>query len=180
MIQPWIPFLLTSLALAQAPPPRPLRGGQAGQVDPRGFRRPGANAMVSELQRLQAERLRTSLGIPEDRARAIATRQMRFIQESSQHNRQITQMRLQFDEILRGPGLDEEKGARLKPLLEHFLALRQEQQELRRNFEDEVRTGLTPTQQVRLILQIEEFQRNLHEGLREALGRGGARGQGPR
>jgi hypothetical protein len=86
----------------------------------------------------------------------------------------MMQLRAQFNQVLVGPGSEEEKGARVKPLVDQYLALRQQQEEAKRRFEGEILQTLTPTQQARMILLVDEIQTRIRETLRDAR-RGAAR-----
>lgn len=153
------PLLLVSASLlAQSWPARPVRGHDPG--------------MMEGIQQMQTERLKHHLGIPEEKAKALANRWSRWIWEASAQGRKTRQLRGQLEDILRGPGSEEDKNARVKPVLDQFLVARQHQADSRRVFEEEIRTGLTPAQQARLIGMIDEFQRQLQEGMRQAVRQG--------
>ncbi len=126
---------------------------------------------LSELKRHHAHRIQESVGLSEDRAKALAGRWMKYLEESGKVGRNLFKSHSQFNEILRGPFSEEEKNHRLKPLLDEFLNLRAQQAELKRRFEEDARAGLSPAQQVRMIMLIEELQRFLQEGMRELRGR---------
>lgn len=159
MIHRLFPLLLASTSLLAQPwPERPVPGH-----NPR---------MLEDIQQMQTERLKHHLGIPEEKAKALANRWSRWIWEASAQGRKTRQLRGQMEDILRGPGSEEDKNARVKPVLDQFLVARQQQADSRRNFEDEIRSGLTPAQQARLIAMIDEFQRMLQEGMRQAVRQG--------
>ena len=69
-----------------------------------------------------------------------------------------------------GPGTEEEKSAKVRPLLDQFVDLRRQQADLKFKFEDDIRGKLSPAQQVRLIIQVEEMQRRVAEALRQVPG----------
>ncbi len=151
---------------------------QGWKDHPRPMHRPGPG-MFEEIQRMQVERLKHHLGIPEEKAKAIASRWSKYIWDSSTQARKSGQMRQQLEEILRSPSSEDEKNTRLKPLLDQFLNQRQAVHDLRKAFEDDIRVGLTPAQQARLIGMTDDFQRHLREGMREAVRRGGRMEQEP-
>ena len=68
---------------------------------------------------------------------------------------------------LLGPGSEEDKCARLKPLMEQFLALRQQQDEAKRRFEGDILQSLSTAQQARMILLMEDIQSRIRQTLRE-------------
>ena len=159
-------ILLTAFAVlplvAQGPPPeRPGRG-----------RRHGGQAMLERLHQLRLERLQQSMHLPEDTARALVDRWTAFDRESMERMRQIRHLHRRFEEILQGPGSDEDKNGRLRPLLEQFFTLRRQQMDLKHRFEEETRTLLQPAQQVRFILLMEDFQKDLRETLAQTLQEG--------
>ena len=49
---------------------------------------------------------------------------------------------------------------------------RKQQAELKTRFEDDIRSGLTPAQQVRLIILVDDLTRQIREGIRETLKEG--------
>jgi hypothetical protein len=130
------------------------------------------------LYRFRVSHLQQNVGLSEEQARVVADRWARFDHDLFDTLRQIREIRGQFNDILLGPGSEEEKNARVRPLLEQFVALRHHQMNLKLQFEDDIRAHLTPAQQVRLILQVEEMQRRMVEALRQ--GFGGRTGPGNR
>lgn len=137
---------------------------------------PDAPPVLAHLLQMRTVRIQQSLGIPEDRAKNLAERWTRHDGEMMERARQAASLRAQFNEVLFSSASEEEKSVRIKPTLDRFLAFRTQQHEARRRFEEDIRTGLSPAQQVRLLLLMEEMQRNLRQGLRETL-REGRRGQ---
>ncbi len=164
--------VLPALALgAQAPrgggrPGRPLEA-------PRG---PGRNMgqdphFMARLYQVRVNRIQQVLGLPEDRARALAERWARWDQEHMSRGGQVGDLRKQFHQVLMSSDREEDKNAKLKPLVDQFMAIRREQEASRKQFEEEIRNGLTPAQQARLILVMEEIQQKLREGLRDVQGK---------
>lgn len=139
---------------------------------PRRMERAEAAAAAPMLMRVRMNRLQESLNLPDDRAKAIAERWARFDAEFMTRARELGRLRGRFNEILLGPGTEEDKNARLKPLLEQFVDLRKQEVELKIRFEDEVRAGLSPAQQVRLIILVDDLTRQIREGIKEALKEG--------
>jgi hypothetical protein len=121
--------------------------------------------LARQIMGVRIKQMREVMGLPESQAAAIADRWAQHDREIIQNVRQLNQLRGQFREILLGPGAEEEKSARLKPLLEQFLDLRRKQVDLRGRFETDLRSGLSPAQQARLIMMVEEFTKRLQEGL---------------
>lgn len=132
------------------------------------------------LARYRLDHLQQAIGLQEDQARAVTERWSRYDREQFTKTQQIQQLRRRFNEVLMGPGTEEEKSAKVRPLLEQFVELRRQQADLKFKFEDDIRGKLSPAQQVRLIIQVEEMQRRVAEALRQAPGsRMGPRQGGP-
>jgi hypothetical protein len=153
-----LPFLLlaTSLVAQPGPGPRPLPNLQSGPL-------------AERLFQMRMSRIQQTLGLSDERARAIATRWKQYDLEFMNGSKRMDPLREQFNQVLRCTSTEEEKSARLKPLLEQFLALRTEQERAQHRFEEELRANLSPAQQVRLILLMEDLHHELREILREAV-----------
>ncbi len=121
--------------------------------------------LARQLMGVRVKQLKETMGLADPQAAAIAERWAAHDREIVQSTRQLNQLRSQFREILLGPGNEDEKSARLKPLMEQFLDLRRRQMEARGRFETEIRSGLSTAQQARLIMLVEEITRRLQEGL---------------
>lgn len=132
------------------------------------------------LVRFRMEQLQQTVGLPEDQARAVVERWSRYDREQFDKTQQIQQIRRKFNDILMGPGSEEEKNARVRPLLEQFVDLRRQQADLKFKFEEDIRGRLSPAQQVRLITHVEEMQRRMVEAIRQQrLGNGTEPGMRP-
>ena len=150
-------FLLPAL-VAQAPGPRqdppPLQEKEDGQPDPR------------PLLRFRAKRLQEGLGLDAGHAGSIAERWGQFDQEHFQRQRQIAALRLRFNDILMGPEPEDRKNSLIKPVLDQFMDLRDQQMESKRRFENDIRQGLNPAQQARLILMVDDLNKQVMDALR--------------
>jgi hypothetical protein len=122
------------------------------------------------LARFRMDQLQQAVGLPEPQARTVVERWSRYDQEQFERMKQIQQLRRRFNDILLGPGSEEDKNVRVRPLLEQFVDLRRQQAELKLKFEEDIRARLSPAQQVRLILHVEEMQRRVAEAFREGFG----------
>lgn len=122
------------------------------------------------LARFRLDQLQQTVGLPEDQARAVVDRWSRYDREQFEKTQQIHQIRRRFNDILLGPGSEEDKNAKVRPMLDQFVELRRQQADLKFRFEDDIRARLSPAQQVRLILQVEEMQRRVVEALKQGLG----------
>jgi Spy/CpxP family protein refolding chaperone len=107
------------------------------------------------------------VGLPEEQARTVVERWSRYDREQFELTKQIQHIRHRFNDILLGPGTEEDKNVKVRPLLDQFVELRRQQKELKFRFEDDIRARLSPAQQVRLIIQVEEMQRRVVEALRQ-------------
>ena len=122
------------------------------------------------LIRFRMEQLQQTVGLPEEQARAVVERWSRYDREQFEKTGQIRQIRQRFNDILMGPGSEDEKNAKVRPLLEQFVELRRQQADLKFKFEEDIRARLSPAQQVRLITHVEEMQRRMAEAIRQGLG----------
>lgn len=146
----------------------------ASQGDPVPPKEPGRQKKVlkqeqlfTRLHRFRMERLQRALGISGDEARAIADRWARFDRETLACRLSLRRLHQQTGVMLLSPISEDEKNGQARPLIEQFIALRQQQYDLRRAFENEVRATLTPAQQARFILVTEEMQRSLLAAIRK-------------
>lgn len=155
---------LAAAAMAQPGPLRQRRGEDPQALD--------AAAAAPWLMALRTQRITQTLGVPEERARGIAQRWSVYDRDFLQRARQMMQLRGRFNQILLGPGDEEDKNVRLKPLLDQFLEQRRQQQDLKLKFEDDIRAQLSPAQQVRLIILVDDLQKTIREGIREAVKEG--------
>ena len=132
------------------------------------------------LARFRMDQLQQSVGLPEFQARAVVDRWARYDQDQFETTRQIQQLRHRFNDILLGPGTEEDKNAKVRPLLEQFVELRRQQAGLKLKFEEDIRAKLSPAQQVRLILHVEEMQRRVADAFRQGFGNRPGGRLGPR
>lgn len=121
------------------------------------------------LARFRMEHLQQTVGLPEDQARGVVERWSRYDRDQFDRAQQIQALRRRFNDILMGPGTEEEKNAKIRPLLDQFVDLRRQQMDLKLRFEEDIRARLSPAQQVRLIMQVDEMQRRVAEAIRQGL-----------
>ena len=152
-----------SAVMAQQEAPRPRR------EDPRAL---DAAAAAPWLMTLRTQRISQTLSVSEDKAKSIAQRWSVYDRDFLQRAHQMMQVRNQFNQILIGPGDEADKNLRLKPLLDQFLEQRRQQHDLKLKFEDDIRGQLSPAQQVRLIILVDDLQKTIREGIREAVKQG--------
>ncbi|HJU83715.1 MAG TPA: hypothetical protein VJ600_05870 [Holophagaceae bacterium] len=123
--------------------------------------------IVTQLHEIRTRKLQQSLGLSEEKAKSIADRWSQFDMESFARRRQINQLRQQMNTTLMGPGSEDEKNKRITPLVGQLTELRQQQQDARKRLEDDIRGHLTPAQQGRFIILVDEFQKSLQDAIRE-------------
>lgn len=121
--------------------------------------------LARKVAEIRIRQMREVMGLSEAQAASVAERWAQHDREIIQNTRQLNHLREQFRGILLGPGSEDEKSLRVKPLLEQFLDLRRKQMDVRARFETDMRSGLSPAQQARLIMLVEEFTKRLQEGL---------------
>ncbi|WP_005033737.1 hypothetical protein [Holophaga foetida] len=158
MIRPLLCLVLASTLGAQGGPG--MGGGRRGM----GWRQ---GPVLIQLHQIRTQRIQQTLGVSEDRARAIADRWTRFDQDSMERHRQMRQLKQQLNGVLLGPGSEDEKNTRLKPLIQQFVILRRQQHDLRQSFESEIMNALTSVQQARMVILVDELQKSLREALKE-------------
>jgi len=128
--------------------------------------RPRFQARIqARLHRIRQEKIQESLGVPEGKAKAIADRWGQFDEDSLERRQGMRGARQQMQDLLMGPGSEEDKNGRVGPLMERYNRLHLQQQEARRRFEDDIRAMLTPVQQGRFIILMNDFQNKLREAL---------------
>ena len=154
--------LTTALAAQQEPPtaPPPGKAAQEGHI-------------FAQFYQLRVARIQQSLGVSEDRAKALAERWGRWDRDLMERGRQMMLLRAQFNQALLGTGSEDEKCAKIKPMIDQFLDLRQQQEDAKHRFETEILKSLTPAQQARMILLVEDIQTRIRETLRDARKGGG-------
>lgn len=129
--------------------------------------------VMAQFYELRVARIQQSLGLPPDRAKALAERWGRWDREFMDRGRQMMQLRTQFSQILLGPGSEEEKNLKAKPLVDKFMELRRQQGEAKQRFEADLLQTLPPAQQARMILLVEDVQSRIREILRDVRRSGG-------
>ena len=123
--------------------------------------------ILSQCFQPRVAAIQQSLGLSEDRAKALAERWIRGDREGMERMRQLHQLRRQCTQVLLGPGSEEQKNNSLKPLMDSFLLLRRQREEAKGRFEDELLLNLSAAQKARLILLVEDQQSKLRGMLRE-------------
>ena len=140
---------------------RPRRDFAQGRENPR---RERIEAMLHEIR---TRKLRESLGLPDEKARAIADRWSQFDGATFSRRQQMAQLRQQMNGTLMGPGTEEEKNRKVQPVVDQLADLRQQQRNARRQFEEDIEKSLTPAQQGRFILLMDEMQKNIQDAIQE-------------
>ncbi|HJV23275.1 MAG TPA: hypothetical protein VJ570_11290 [Holophagaceae bacterium] len=128
---------------------------------------PGQGQGLQALRQFMMQRLQDRVGLSEPQARGVADRWERYNREHFDRQQQLGQLRQRFQDILLGPGDEDQKSAKVKPLLEQFLDLRKRQMEAKQRFEDDIRAGLTPAQQARLVVTVDEMIQQIADRLKD-------------
>lgn len=154
-----LPLLLSTLLGARPPRGMDLKKMPNLQEGP----------VAARLYNLRMCRIQKTLGLPEEQAKAITERWKRYDAEFMNSAKRLDPLRQKSNEILRGPAGEDEKNLQLKPLLDQFIAERAQQERARHRFEEDMRANLSPAQQVRLILLMEELHQELMEIVRQTM-----------
>jgi hypothetical protein len=117
------------------------------------------------IRRFMMQRIQDRVGLSDAQAQKVVDRWQRYFREHTERQRQINQLRQRFQDILLGPGGEEQKSARVKPLLDQFMELRRQQAEAKFRFEDDIRADLSPAQQARLVVTVEEIINQMMKAL---------------
>ena len=129
---------------------------------------PAVRARIfARLHAIRTERLQTSLGVTPVLAKSIADRWGQFDQDSHGRRQSMRETRQKVQDILVGPGSEEDKNARIGPAMAQFSALQKAQRDAKEKFEADIQRLLTPAQQGRFLVLMDEFQRRLGEVVRE-------------
>jgi len=154
--------LLTAQGRFRAERPRPLDRPRAEAR--REFRR---DRLMARIHQLRMARIQLSLGVPEDKARTLSDRWADFDQDSMGRRQEMKRLRERVNDILVGPGSEEQKNTQIHPMVEQLTALQRQQQDAKRVFEEDIRASLTPAQQGRFMLLQEEFEKSLQAAIAE-------------
>jgi hypothetical protein len=122
---------------------------------------------MAQLHQFRAKRIQASLGVSEERAKAIADRWEQHDLESMGRRQEMKGLRDQINGILVGPGSEADKNRRLQPMVERLAVLRGQEQESKQKFMEDIRNSLTPAEQARFILLAEDLQRSVKEAIVE-------------
>lgn len=128
---------------------------------------PRRELIMARLHEIRSRKLQETLGLSADKANAIADRWSKFDEDSFSRRQEMLQLRQQMNATLVGPGSEDEKNKKLQPVVDQLAGLRQQQQDSRKRFEEDIRGSLTPAQQGRFILLVDEFQKALQDAIQE-------------
>ena len=128
---------------------------------------PGRGQVLQVIRQFIMQRLQDRVGLSDAQARQVSDRWERFNRAHFERQQQMGELRRRFQDILLGPGDEDQKSAKVKPLLEQFLDLRKQQVEAKQRFEDDIRAGLSPAQQARLVVTVDEITEQIRERLKD-------------
>jgi hypothetical protein len=125
--------------------------------------------LATRLFQIRMTRIQQTMGLPEYQARAMAERWRQYDCDFMNTARRSDPLKNQMEEILRGTAPEDEKNRRIKPLLDAYLPLWNQLGQSRRRFEEDLRANLSPAQQARLILLMDQLHRELEQILRDTV-----------
>ncbi len=167
----WYRTILISLLLPLVLPAqgrfreeRPWRPGPGLRAAPRRDR------IRTRLHEIRSRKLQADLGLPADKANGIADRWGQFDEEGFARRQQMQGLRQQMKGTLLGPGSEQDKNRAVQPLVEQLTRLQQQQEDARKQFQEDLRGTLTPAQQARFLMLMEDFKRALLEAIQERRG----------
>ena len=148
-------FLPATLLVAQ--------GAGAAKGDP--GEAPAHSRLIARLNAIRTERIKASLGIPDPLAKSIADQWGAYDMASHERRQAMRAARQRVQEILLEPATEEAKNLKLIPIMAQFSAIQKQQKDAKQRFEEEIQRMLTPVQQGRFIILMEDFQRSLVEAM---------------
>lgn len=157
-------LLMTTLTLSAQGRPRPDHPRREALDRPAAARR---ERIVTRLHEIRCRKLQDTLGLSAEKSNAIADRWSKFDEETFARRGQMGQLRQQMNATLVGPGSEEDKNKKLQPVIDQLAGLRLQQETARKGFEEDIRGSLTPAQQGRFILLVDEFHKSLQEAILE-------------
>jgi hypothetical protein len=123
--------------------------------------------LATQLFKLRMNRLEQTLGLSEDRARTIAERWRRLDHDFVNGINRTNSLKEQMEQILKSSCDESEKNRKIKPLIAQHGATWAQIGESRRKFEEESRAALSPAQQARFILLMDQLHQELERLLKE-------------
>jgi hypothetical protein len=126
---------------------------------------PDRARIFERLHELRTSRIQASLGVSVSTAKGIADKWGQFDRDSHSRRQNLREARQAIQDILLVPGTEEEKNARIGPALAQFAAAQRQQRDAKEKFEGEIQRMLSPVQQGRFLILMEEFQRRLNEAV---------------
>ena len=124
--------------------------------------------LIARLNDIRAERIKASLGLPAPLAKTITDRWGQFDLETHDRRQGLRAAKQKVQDILLGPGSDDEKNQRIAQPLAQFAQLQKQQRDARERFEADLQRLLTPIQQGRFLILLEDFQRRMTEAMPES------------
>ncbi len=161
MFRPILILTLPALLMGQSPLPQ----GPGFKTGPKASERKGP--LKLRLHQFRAERLQQLLGVSSEKANGIADRWDQYDEDSQDHRQSTRKLHRQVNDILLSSLPEDEKSAKIQPLMDQLATLRQQQEELRRKFENDIRATLTPAQQGRFVLAVEEIQKAMLQAIKQ-------------
>ena len=129
--------------------------------------RSGRGHLANRLHGIRSQRIQTCLGVPESMAKSIADRWGQFDQASLARRQGMRAALQKLQAVLMGPGSEEDKNQRVLPVTAQYTALHRQQREAKVAFEEDIQRMLSPVQQGRFIVLMEDFQHSLLDAMAE-------------
>jgi Spy/CpxP family protein refolding chaperone len=175
-----LPFLLIPASFvmiqdAQRPPepPRDVRPEGRGMMRNRPWAERGPQGkgdLRDTLRRALLKRMQKGLNLTDAQITSIEKKMIAHDAELKGFNDKLEALRPKIQDIMQGNGSTDEKNTKLKPLIEEWFSLRQQRDVVSRSqFEQTIRAGLDPMQQMRLTMGLEKFRDELRNRLEDRL-----------
>jgi hypothetical protein len=126
---------------------------------------PDRARIAARLHKIRARLIQDNLGVPDNTARNIADRWGQFDFECHERRQNMRVTRQKVKDIIMGPGTEEDKNLRVAPAMAQFALMQKQQKEAKQKFEEDIQRMLTPVQQGRFVILMDDFQRRLTEAL---------------
>lgn len=123
--------------------------------------------LANQLFKLRMSRIQQTLGLSEDRARVIAERWKQLDRDFVDGINRTNDLKEQMEQILKSSCDEGEKNRKIKPLIAQYVSTWTQIGESRKKFEEDSKAGLSPAQQARFILLMDQLHQELERLLKE-------------
>ena len=126
---------------------------------------PARSRLAARINLIRTERIKSTMGLSEPLAKTIADQWGQYDLDSHARRQGMRAARQRVQDILLEPGTEEAKNLKLVPIMAQFAAIQKQQKDAKQKFEEDLQRMLTPVQQGRFIILMEDFQRSLLEAM---------------